>query len=93
MYYEAQHHLLLLVKHKLYLLLAPPEQDAFEVRESEAQKSGEGGKGGGLVVNGMHHQDTIYDDNSYNKAWLTSSAIWFGPFSLLLKYYNVHRRL
>ena len=47
MNYEAQHHLLLLVKHNLYLLLAPPEQGAFQVRDSEATKTNEGrGKGG-----------------------------------------------
>ena len=34
------------VKHNLYLLLAPPEQGAFQVRDSEATKrGGEGGRG------------------------------------------------
>ena len=44
MKYEAQHNLLLLVKHNLYLLLAPPEQGAFQVHDSVATKKG-GGRG------------------------------------------------
>ena len=57
------------VKYNLYLLLAPPEQGAFQVRDSEATKRG-GGEGGerGSGENGMHHQNTIYDDDLYNNA-------------------------
>ena len=57
-----------LVKHNLYLLLAPPEQGAFQVHDSEATKKGGVGWGRGSGENCIHHQDTIYDDDFFNNA-------------------------
>ena len=54
------------MKHNLYLLLAPPEQGAFQVRDSEATKKGGVGWWRGSGENGTHHQDTIYDDDLNN---------------------------